>query len=176
MIFPHEPGGIIVQPDGRIVCCLMQADRLSPAKFLANAQALRTTTLSKKAIPVVLENQSAGEITKLQFGGEAGCLFAYGYLNDSFDAAVLDSCLAIAEFSPQGVLCGVCGTLSNAQTRVQCECLERSACLILKSICIERVLFYRRWNEDSKEAGSRAAFLSAQFTDAIATMQIVDPL
>ncbi len=127
-------------------------------------------------MPICCGDATIGTIDALQYGGGEGSLYAYGSLLDKTDIDTLKINIAVMEFAFEGVVCGMCGAMSRKRNAAECDCLHRSPCLILRSICIERVLFYPQWHEDSKEAGSRSAYLENFFSDAIAHMQIVDPL
>jgi hypothetical protein len=175
MIFPNEPGGILIQPNGQMICCLMKSNVIGPSGFTADEKTLRDAKLGSTKVDAFLDSKKIGYFYSLRYSVKEGCLYAYGSLSQDIDCE-LTTHLAIPKFMAKSVRCGSCNSISGNTKIIGCSCISKSPCLMLTSICVNQVHFYAKWNEGSKEEGSRLEYMSNLFSETVSHIQIVDPL
>lgn len=166
----------MLQPENRFLCCLLQSDYLSPARFVADARSTRTAKLMHSEVPLFWQNEEVGRVQRLQVGGSELRLYAYGAINEGTDVQGWELGLALPVFQAVDVGCPICNRMFDSQDGESCLCIHEASCLILRTICIESVRLYPRWNEDSKEPGTLSEYLARQFKAAVDYIQVVDPL
>jgi hypothetical protein len=176
MSFSLSPGQLMLQPENRFLCCLLQSDYLSPARFVADTKTTRTARLAQNGVPLFWQNEEVGRVQRLQVGGSELRLYAYGALNEGVDVQDWELGLALPVFQAIGVECPICHRVFEAQSDEACPCIHQASCLILRTICIESVRLCPRWNEDSKEPGTLSEYLARQFKTAVDYIQVIDPL
>ena len=177
MSFSPPPGQLIIQPENRFLCCLLQVDYLSPAHFVVDYQTARSATLAQDGVPLVWQNEVAGWVQRLQVGGSEQRLYAYGTLKEGVNIEGWELGLVLPVFKTIAVECPNCHRVFEAQDgHESCPCIRRASCLILRTICIESVRLCPRWNEDSQEPGTLSEYLARQFATAVDYIQIIDPI
>lgn len=103
-------------------------------------------------------------------------LYAYGALNAGVSTEGWELGLTLPVFKALSVQCPICQRAFESQGEESCPCIHLAPCLILRTIYIESVRLYPRWNEDSKEPGTLSEYLARQFPTVVDYIQISNPI